>query len=56
VQRSICRDNADNTDKSIAMDKEEITIKRIVRKNGQSIYKINDDTKTRQEVVELLVR
>ncbi len=44
----------DNSDKSFALDNEEITIKRIVRKNGQSIYKINNEVKTRQEVLELL--
>ncbi|MCK4552596.1 hypothetical protein KAT80_00125, partial [Candidatus Pacearchaeota archaeon] len=32
----------------------EISIKRIVRKNGQSIYKINNETKTRQEILSLL--
>jgi len=44
----------DNTDKAFALDKEEISIRRIVRKNGQSIYRINNETKTRQEVIELL--
>ncbi len=44
----------DNSDKSFALDNEEIVIKRIVRKNGQSIYKINNEVKTRQEVLELL--
>jgi len=44
----------DNSDKAFALDKEEISIRRIVRKNGQSIYRINNETKTRQEVIELL--
>jgi chromosome segregation protein len=44
----------DNSDKVFALDKKEIKIRRIVRKNGQSIYKINNETKTRQEVLELL--
>tara|TARA_Y100000310_G_scaffold72424_1_gene68459 strand:- start:6795 stop:9659 length:2865 start_codon:yes stop_codon:yes gene_type:complete len=44
----------DNSDKTFALDNKEIRIKRIVRKNGQSIYKINNNTKTRQEVLELL--
>ncbi len=44
----------DNSDKIFALDKKEIKIRRIVRKNGQSIYKINNETKTRQEVLELL--
>ncbi len=44
----------DNADKTFALDNEEILIRRIVRKNGQSIYRINNETKTRQEVIELL--
>ena len=44
----------DNTDKTFALDNSEIKIRRMVRKNGQSIYKINNETKTRQEVLELL--
>lgn len=44
----------DNSDKTFAVEKDEITIRRIVRKNGQSIYRINNETKTRQEVLELL--
>ncbi len=44
----------DNADRTFALDDPEIAIRRIVRKNGQSIYKINGQTKTRQEVIELL--
>jgi len=44
----------DNTDKSFAFDSTEVAIRRVVRKNGQSIYKINDQTKTRQDLLELL--
>ena len=44
----------DNEEKTFALDEKEISIKRLVRKNGQSIYKINNQTKTRQEVLELL--
>ncbi|MFA5175797.1 MAG: AAA family ATPase [Candidatus Nanoarchaeia archaeon] len=33
---------------------EEVKISRIVRQNGQSIYKINDKTVNRQEIVEML--
>jgi len=44
----------DNSDKTFAVDEREVTIKRIVRKNGQSIYKINGATKTRQDLLELL--
>ena len=46
----------DNSDKVFSIDKEEISIKRIVRKNGQSIYKINNETKTRQEILSLLAQ
>ncbi|MEK6860031.1 MAG: chromosome segregation SMC family protein [Nanoarchaeota archaeon] len=46
----------DNLDKTFALDNDEIKIKRIVRKNGQSIYRINNETKTRQEVLELLAQ
>ena len=46
----------DNQDKVFSVDKNEISIKRIVRKNGQSIYKINNETKTRQEVLTLLAQ
>ncbi len=44
----------DNTDKKIAIDKDEISLKRTVRKTGQSVYRINGQTKTRQELLELL--
>ncbi|MFC1666099.1 chromosome segregation SMC family protein [Nanoarchaeota archaeon] len=46
----------DNHDKTFSIDTKEISIKRIVRKNGQSIYKINNETKTRQEVLSLLAQ
>ncbi len=46
----------DNSDKIFSIDKNEITIKRIVRKNGQSIYRIEGETKTRQEVLSLLAQ
>jgi len=44
----------DNSNKTFALNEKEVTIKRIVRKNGQSIYKINNQTKTRQDLLELL--
>lgn len=44
----------DNSQKEFALDSPDITIRRIVRKNGQSIYRINNETKTRQECLELL--
>ena len=44
----------DNSEKEFALDSQEIVIRRIVRKNGQSVYKISHETKTRQECLELL--
>jgi len=44
----------DNSDKVFALTEKQIKIKRILKKNGQSVYKINNETKTRQEVLELL--
>jgi chromosome segregation protein len=46
----------DNADKAFSVDTKEISIKRIVRKKGQSVYKINNETKTRQEVLALLAQ
>jgi chromosome segregation protein len=45
-----------NEERIFSIDKNEISIKRIVRRNGQSIYKINDEVKTRQEVLSLLAQ
>ncbi len=44
----------DNSNHTFSKDSKEISIKRIVRKTGQSIYKINHQTKTRQDLLELL--
>ena len=46
----------DNSDRTFAIDSSEINLKRIVRKNGQSLYKINEVTKTRQEILSLLAQ
>ncbi len=46
----------DNTDKAFSIDSDEIVIKRAVRHNGQGIYKINNETKTRAEVLETLAQ
>jgi len=46
----------DNSDKSFGLDDLEISIKRVVRRNGLSIYKINNEIKTRQELLELLAQ
>ena len=46
----------DNSDKIFSLEDKEISIKRIVKKNGQSVYRINHETKTRQEVLGLLAQ
>ncbi|MFH1364997.1 MAG: chromosome segregation SMC family protein [archaeon] len=46
----------DNSDKAFSIEKDEVSIKRIVRKNGQSMYKIENEVKTRQEVLSLLAQ
>jgi chromosome segregation protein len=46
----------DNSDRVLSIDEDEISIKRVVRRNGQSIYKIDSETKTRQEVLSLLAQ
>ncbi|MFC1710794.1 chromosome segregation SMC family protein [Nanoarchaeota archaeon] len=46
----------DNSDNTFTLDSTEVSIKRTVRKTGQSIYKINDHIKTRQEVLALLAQ
>ena len=44
----------DNSKKIFPTQDTEVKITRIVRQSGQSIYKINDETRTRQEIVDLL--
>ena len=44
----------DNSTKEFPIKSDLVKISRIVRQNGQSIYKINDEVKIRQEVLELL--
>ncbi len=44
----------DNTKKTFPLDEKEIKITRIIRQTGQSVYKINDKTRTRQEILELM--
>ncbi|MBU2612200.1 MAG: chromosome segregation protein SMC [Nanoarchaeota archaeon] len=46
----------DNSDGVFSGSEKEVSVKRIVRKNGQSIYRINNLTKTRQEVLSLLAQ
>ena len=44
----------DNSDKIFPIDTREVIISRIVRPNGNSIYKINNEVRTRQQVLDLL--
>jgi len=44
----------DNSKKTFPTEDNEVKITRIVRHNGQSVYKINDETRTRQEILDLL--
>jgi len=46
----------DNSHNVFSIQEKEVSIKRIVRRNGQSIYKINNQTKTRQDVLSLLAQ
>lgn len=46
----------DNSEKVFSNEGQEVSIKRIVKKSGQSTYKINNKTKTRQEVLALLAQ
>jgi len=46
----------DNQDRGFYIEHDEISIKRMLKKNGQSLYKINGITKTRQEVLALLAQ
>jgi len=46
----------DNSERAFAIENDEINLKRIVRHNGQSVYKINGDTKTRSDVIETLAQ
>ena len=45
----------DNTDRTFVAE-DEVIISRIVKRDGQSIYKIDGKTKTRQEVLDLLAQ
>jgi len=44
----------DNSKKVFPTEDDEVKLTRIVRQNGQSVYKINDQTRTRQEILDLL--
>ena len=44
----------DNTSNIFPTDDKEVKITRLVKKNGQGVYKINDKTRTRAQIIELL--
>jgi len=44
----------DNSNKTFPSNESEIKISRIVKKTGQSVYKINDKTSTRQQILDLM--
>ncbi len=44
----------DNEKREFPIDSDEVKLSRFVRQNGQSIYKINDEKRTRQQVLELI--
>ncbi|MDO8642748.1 MAG: chromosome segregation protein SMC [Candidatus Woesearchaeota archaeon] len=44
----------DNTKKTFPTPEKEVKISRIVKANGSSVYKINDEVRTRQQILELL--
>jgi len=46
----------DNKDRAFGIESDEIVIKRAVRSNGQGLYKINGETKTRAEIIEMLAQ
>lgn len=46
----------DNTDRTFGLDKDEFILTRTVRHNGLSVYKINNEVKTRADVIEALAQ
>lgn len=46
----------DNSDRAFAIEKNEVSISRVVRAKGQTVYKINEETKTRVEIIETLAQ
>ncbi|MBN2458255.1 chromosome segregation protein SMC [Candidatus Woesearchaeota archaeon] len=44
----------DNSSKTFPAEDEYVKITRIIKKTGQSVYKINDKTRTRQQILDLL--
>ena len=46
----------DNSDGAFSIDKSEIVLRRVVKRNGTSAYQINGETKTQGELVETLAQ
>ncbi len=44
----------DNSNKTFNIPTEEVSIERLVKSNGQGTYKINEEVKTRGEIIEML--
>ena len=44
----------DNEKKEFPLDHRDIKVSRVIKQNGNSVYKINNDTATRQQVLDLL--
>ncbi len=44
----------DNVNKTFPTEEKEVKITRIVRQTGQSVYKINDNIRTREQILDLL--
>lgn len=44
----------DNQDKIFPTEEKEVKVTRVIKRNGQSVYKINDKQRTRQQIVDLL--
>ncbi len=45
-----------NKDKEFSLETEEVKITRVIKQTGQSVYKINNEKRTRQQILELLAR
>ncbi|MBS3073332.1 chromosome segregation protein SMC [Candidatus Pacearchaeota archaeon] len=46
----------DNSDGAFSLGTKEVEITRFLKKDGTSVYKINNETKTRQEILEMLAQ
>jgi chromosome segregation protein len=44
----------DNSKKEFPVEEKELKVSRIVKQNGQSVYKLNDKAMTRQQIVDIL--